>query len=134
MSSQTSELEALEARLKATEERLRQRQATITSSETDSGPSRPRVPLGNAFARAGNSSHQQQVQRVGGNSTRGSELEFRPKTPSRPGTAKRDGTATTYGAPPMPGALPPTPGTSEGEYSDEEQLRSSGAGRATTGR
>jgi hypothetical protein len=43
-------------------------------------------------------------------------MEFRPKTPTPPASARKDVQYST--APPMPGALPPTPGASEGEYDD----------------
>ncbi|KAI9737265.1 MAG: hypothetical protein M1818_005798 [Claussenomyces sp. TS43310] len=128
VSSQTSELEALEARLRATEERLKQRQA-MTSPSNSSGTSRSprqRLPLGDAFAnaeqqqRAGAPQHAQAPTRAPPVPA-AAELEFRPKTPTRPATAKRD-LPSSYGAPPpMPGALPPTPSASEGEYARRQQ-------------
>jgi hypothetical protein len=118
VTSQTTELEALEARLKAAEERLKAAASGGETSPTNrrSGGSSPRsrAPLGDTFAQA------QQEQPT-------SPLSEATKTPSRPQTANRpktrDGRPTTgrrptesYSqAPPMPGALPPTPGASEGE-------------------
>jgi hypothetical protein len=117
VTSQTSELEALEARLKATEERLKAAASGETSpTGRRSGRSspRPRAPLGDTFS---------QVKREQPTSP----LSESTKAPSRPQTANRpktrDGRPVTgrrptesYSqAPPMPGALPPTPGASEGE-------------------
>lgn len=110
VSTQTSELEALEARLRATEERLQQTRALGSAQSTGNGngpasPRRARAPLRtNTFENQGPNEQQRQQQ----NPTSPLNSEFRPKTPTRPGTSKRqDG-------PPMP-AAPPTPGSSEGE-------------------
>lgn len=45
--------------------------------------------------------------------------EYRPKTPTRPASSRKEVSYAT--APPMPGALPPTPGASEGEYEDDAE-------------
>ncbi|KAH8811604.1 hypothetical protein F5884DRAFT_854945 [Xylogone sp. PMI_703] len=94
VSTQTSELEALEARLRETEERLKAKQAAVTEHiRRHSEMGTPRTSaLGGAF-----------------NARRNGEVEkrsplaatFENKTPSRPPTG---------------GAMPPTPGASEGEY------------------
>jgi hypothetical protein len=113
--SQTTELEALEARLKATEERLKQRQSMgYTGMSLRGSPSpRRRAPLGDTFSPPAEGEEPQQR-----NQTSPLVTEFRPKTPTRPQTGKREPSYTNSSAPPMPGALPPTPGTSEGESTD----------------
>ncbi|RDW82466.1 hypothetical protein BP6252_03578 [Coleophoma cylindrospora] len=104
VSTQTSELEALEARLRATEERLKAAaenpRRTLSGRSVEGGtPQTPRerVPLSDT-------------------ASQGREAERSPasplaqkfvQVPSRPGTGKGDGMA-------MPGAMPPTPGASEG--------------------
>lgn len=109
MSTQTSELEALEARLRATEERLK---AVSSTSPNKSGRSSPhqRVPLGNTFA-------PREAQ------TSPLASEFRPTSASRPKSRKDE----TYQA----RGLPPTPSASEGE-SDSEGA-SAGQKKADTG-
>ncbi|KAI0154286.1 hypothetical protein GGR57DRAFT_110245 [Xylariaceae sp. FL1272] len=97
-----SELQALEARIKEMEERLKSgKTGTATSS-----PRAQRQPLSNTFG--------QQPQ---GQST-GKELPQRPlqttSTSSRPGTAKQAQPAPLHG-----GAMPPTPTASEGEYQSD---------------
>jgi hypothetical protein len=84
---------------------------------------RRRAPLGDTFAAPaeGEEPHQR-------NQTSPLATEFRPKTPTRPQTGRREPSYTSSSAPPMPGALPPTPGASEGESSadgDEEGDRAS---------
>jgi len=111
--NQTSELEALEARLKATEERLKQRQSMgYTGMSSRGSPSpRRRAPLGDTFAPAAEGEEPQPQQQR--NQTSPLATEFRPKTPTRPQTGKREPSYTSSSAPPMPGALPPTPSASE---------------------
>lgn len=120
VSSQTSELEALEARLKATEERLKAAaSARVSPNGKPSGRSspRPRQPVGDAFTNPQASP------------TYSSPLasEFN-RVPSRPSTG-RSATGKSEGRPQsgwqqrgniaeMPGALPPTPGTSEDGVDD----------------
>jgi hypothetical protein len=45
--------------------------------------------------------------------------EFRTSRPSTARPKTKDGRKEPYQAPPMPGALPPTPGASEGESDSE---------------
>jgi hypothetical protein len=72
---------------------------------------RRRTPLGDTFS---NQAEGEEPQR---NQTSPLATEFRPKTPTRPPTGKKE---PSYTNPlPMPGALPPTPGASEGESSAE---------------
>jgi hypothetical protein len=115
VTSQTSELEALEARLRATEERLKAAASGDPSpSNRRSGRSSPRPPLGDTFSHA-------QREQPSSPLTESTKAPSRPQTATRPKT--RDGRPAsgwrgqeTYGqAPPMPGGLPPTPGASEGE-------------------
>jgi hypothetical protein len=116
VSSQTSELEALEARLRATEERLK----AAASNKSPSGRSSPKVrtPLGDTFA--------QSPTKASATSPLASEFEkagSRPVTANRPKTGEgRPPSGWRQGqedvdVPPMPGQLPPTPGASEGESS-----------------
>lgn len=104
VSTQTSELEALEARLKATEERLKaaaenpQRTPSGQAAERGSPQSsRQRLPLGSTFSQG----------REAEKSPKSPLTQAFRKVPSRPGTGKGEGMA-------MPGAMPPTPGASEG--------------------
>lgn len=114
VSSQTSELEALEARLKATEERLKQKQAMSYANRGSQSP-RQRAPLGDTFSSAAEEPQRSQ------NQTSPLATEFRSRTPIRPQTGKKEPSNTTSaGAPPMPGALPPTPGASEGESASSD--------------
>jgi hypothetical protein len=113
LSSQTSELEALEARLKATEERLKQRQSMIGTSGRGSQSPRQRKPISDTFA----APPEGEVHR---SPTSPLATELRPKTPTRPPTGKRS--EPSYAVPPMPGALPPTPGASEGEFAVPEDM------------
>ena len=117
VTSQTSELEALEARLRATEERLKAAASGETSPTNHrSGRSSPRsrVPLGDTFS-------QNKREQPTSPLSESTSAPSRPQTANRPKT--RDGRPTTgrrptesYSqAPPLPGALPPTPGASEGE-------------------
>lgn len=117
VSTQTTELEALEARLKATEERLKARGASpLPGEKAPSGRSSPRqrAPLaGDTFTdtkpeeRAPTSPLSSQPPITGS----------RPQTANRPKTGNRGDSGAL---PPMPGALPPTPGASEGELSSSE--------------
>jgi hypothetical protein len=121
---QTSELEALEARLKATEERLKQRQSMGYKGMSSQGSPSPRrrAPLGDTFVPPVEGEESQQRNQASPLAT-----EFRPKTPTRTQTGKREPSYTSSSASPMPGALPPTPGASEGESTDgdEEEDRAS---------
>ncbi|TVY26824.1 hypothetical protein LHYA1_G004817 [Lachnellula hyalina] len=117
VSTQTTELEALEARLKATEERLKARGASpLPNEKVPSGRSSPRqrAPLAaDTFTdtkpedRAPTSPLSSQPPATGS----------RPQTANRPKTGNRGDSGAL---PPMPGALPPTPGASEGELSSSE--------------
>jgi uncharacterized coiled-coil protein SlyX len=127
VSNQESELEALEARLRATEERLKQAAsagASPAKSSTGRSSPRPRPTLGeDTFAssptRAGTSTHPH---------TGESRQTSRPNTSTRPqsGNAGRPTPAwkqeahPSYTAPPMPGALPPTPDRSEASEGESE--------------
>ncbi|CZR68009.1 uncharacterized protein PAC_17908 [Phialocephala subalpina] len=107
VSTQTSELEALEARLKATEERLMKASGGSPPGKSSTGRSSPRsrVPLsGDTF-------------KEGEQPTSPLASEFRN---SRPNTGRLQ-TKEEYTAH-MPGALPPTPGASEGESESEYVL------------
>jgi hypothetical protein len=112
VSTQTSELEELETRLRATEERLKQKQAMGYNNRGSPSPRR-RAPLGDTFSSQAEGDEPQR------NQTSPLATEFRPKTPTRPPTGKRE-PSHTQNPPPMPGALPPTPGASEGESSGED--------------
>lgn len=96
VSTQTSELEALEARLKATEERLKKAAASPPGkSSTGRSSPRSRAPLsGETF-------------QEGEQPTSPLASEFRHSRPNTGRQTKEEWTA------PMPGALPPTPGASE---------------------
>jgi hypothetical protein len=113
---QTHELEALEARLRATEERLKQAAGAgiIPGSQARSGRSSPhqRTPLGDTF-----NAKEEQVKSP-------LSTEFKNSRPStgriqtkeeRPGSGWK-------GEAPMPGALPPSPVASEGESDSEHSL------------
>lgn len=107
VSTQTSELEALEARLRATEERLKAREAISSPSGRSSGGAnspRQRASLGDTFTHT-------RPEKAETSPTSPLATEFRNKAPSRPTTAKRQ--EPSFTAPPIPGALPPTPGASE---------------------
>lgn len=105
VSTQTSELEALEARLKATEERLKKAAASPPGkSSTGRSSPRSRAPLsGETF-------------QEGEQPTSPLASEFRHSRPNTGRQTKEEWTA------PMPGALPPTPGASEGESESEYVL------------
>ncbi|KUJ13626.1 uncharacterized protein LY89DRAFT_737595 [Mollisia scopiformis] len=111
VSTQTSELEALEARLKATEERLKKASAGSPPGKSSTGRSSPRsrVPLGDTFK------EEEQA-----TSPLASEFRISRPNTGRPQT-KEEWKPDTYSAP-MPGALPPTPGASEGESESEYVL------------
>lgn len=125
LSSQTSELEALEARLRATEERLKARQAASAapSRQSTSGRSspRPQAPIaGNTFAqtatRADKSTNPPSSE-VGNRipvrpATRGSSSK-ELGTPSRPSSGWKQENRPSHTAPPMPEDMPPTSGASE---------------------
>jgi len=99
VSTQTSELEALEARLKATEERLKKASGGSPPGKSSTGRSSPRsrVPLGDTFKEEEQASSPL-------------SSEFR-KSAGRSET-KEGWKPNKYSAS-MPGALPPTPGASE---------------------
>ncbi|KAI0013242.1 hypothetical protein F4779DRAFT_613771 [Xylariaceae sp. FL0662B] len=86
-----TELEALEARIKEMEERLKKQHPGPSG---DTSPRTQRQNLGNTFGQASSAA----------------EKEL-PQRPSRPGTAKQVQRVPTHG-----GAMPPTPTASEGEY------------------
>lgn len=79
---------------------------------------RRRAPLGDTFAPQAAAAAGEPQQR---NQTSPLAAEFRPKTPTRPQTGKREPSYTSASAPPLPGALPPTPGASEGESADGDE-------------
>ncbi|RDL40127.1 Uncharacterized protein BP5553_00106 [Venustampulla echinocandica] len=128
VSSQASELEALEARLKATEERLKARQALGAGAGAGSSPktkpsgrSSPRVrtPLGDTFASSspkGEHETSPLATEFGSEATDGQHTEQPGE--GRPASHRKQ---ESYTGPPVPGALPPTPGTSEGEYGSEPE-------------
>ncbi|KAF4622752.1 hypothetical protein G7Y89_g14274 [Cudoniella acicularis] len=118
VSSQTSELEALEARLKATEERLKARQGgvipPVPKGRSSSGRSSPhqRMPLGDTFTSSPTKAEHP-------SSPLSSEFGSRATTNGRQ-TGKGEDTlrkqeVNSYQA------MPPTPGTSEGEYGSESE-------------
>lgn len=122
VSDQTSELEALEARLRATEERLKKAASTGVSPVNPSGRSspRPRPAIGeDTFIPSPTKEHSP-------TSPLASEFKqtSRPNTSDRPASGRGGRPASgwkqeSYTAPPMPGAMPPTPNdtpsASEGE-------------------
>lgn len=112
VSTQTSELEALEARLKATEERLKAKGAPVPASGRSSP--RPRAPLASDTFTSTTSAPKTESP----TSPLASEFSQRPATANRPQTGKKQ---ESYSTPPMPGQLPPTPGASEGESSSESE-------------
>ncbi|THV46645.1 hypothetical protein BGAL_0370g00080 [Botrytis galanthina] len=109
ISTKTSELEELEARLRATEERLKAKQAAASPGSFSPGKSGsqqqstdgPISPLEPKF-------ENNIASRGAGIS--GESLASRPAAP------KPEQSYTTALASHIPGALPPTPGASEGEY------------------
>ncbi|KAH8757008.1 hypothetical protein BGZ57DRAFT_339369 [Hyaloscypha finlandica] len=127
VSNQTSELEALEARLRATEERLKKAASTGASpaKSSSSGRSSPR----SRPALGGDTFAPSPTKEASPTSPLSSEFRHtsRPNTSERPASG-REGRPTSgwkqeahpsYTAPPMPGAMPPTPNdtpsASEGE-------------------
>ncbi|RFU23546.1 hypothetical protein B7463_g12792, partial [Scytalidium lignicola] len=99
VSTQTSELEALEARLRETEERLKAKQAAATDParrHSGMGSPRTRAALGDAFNKR-------------------QDGEGDNRQPTSPLTASYEKNKTPS-RPPTGGAMPPTPGASEGEY------------------
>jgi hypothetical protein len=126
VSHQTSELEALEARLRATEERLKKVASASPQNKYSSGRSSPRqrVPLGDTFTSSSTKAEM---------STSPLATEFkntsrpnsgRPQTGEdrRPVSGWKHEAQSSYTAQPVPGALPPTPGASEGESSDSDYV------------
>lgn len=96
MNAQTSELEALERRIREMEERLKRPAGQQAGAASTGSPSAQQSPVRNKSATAGQSAVQKDL----------------PQRPSRPGTAKaQQQTAPVHG-----GAMPPTPTASEGEY------------------
>jgi len=117
VSQQTSELEALEARLRATGERLKKVASASPQTKSSSGRSSPRqrVPLGDTFTSSPTKAE-----------TPTSPLTTEFKNTSRPNTGRpqtgedrrpvsgwKQEAHPSYTTPPVPGALPPTPGASE---------------------
>jgi uncharacterized coiled-coil protein SlyX len=101
VSNQTSELEALEARLRATEERLKKASGGSPPPKPSGRSSpHPRTPLADTFAASPTKA-----------ATPTSPLHTEHKNASRPQT--KDGRKQDTYAAPLPGALPPTPGASE---------------------
>ena len=113
--NQASELEALEARIKATEERLKQRQSMSFTGMSSRGSQSPRrrAPLGDTFAPR---AHGEQAAVQQRNQTSPLATEFQHMTATRSPTGKREPSFTTSNVP----ALPPTPGTSEGESAESD--------------
>ena len=118
VSSQTSELEALEARLRATEERLNAAANARSGQPSPSGRSspRPRPPIGDAFA---SPTRQEKVSSplvsdYSEASTSEASMAPRPLTAVRPKSAWKGESHPAYTGGPMPGALPPSPTASEG--------------------
>lgn len=119
ISTKTSELEELEARLRATEERLKAKQAAAIpgilspgnpasrQQQSTDGPISPLEPKfeNNITSRGAGIS--------------GESLASRPAAP------KPEQSYTTALASHIPGALPPTPGASEGEYELDDGDRTS---------
>lgn len=118
VSSQTSELEALEARLRATEERLKKaglRGAAMAPAKP-SGRSSPRqrTALGDTFQQSPTTSEHPTSPLATEHKTSRPNTG-RPQTKEgRPGSGWRGEAHPSYNSP-VPGALPPTPGASEGE-------------------
>ena len=102
VSSQNQELEALEARLRETEERLREKQSGSTGRNGNNTPHR-RQPLGNTFDIRNTTTQNSPVatQPASGNPTTRIDSDQRP-SPATMG----------YWKPQMPGTLPDTPGDS----------------------
>jgi len=113
VSSQTSELEALEARLRATEERLKQRQATNGQPPHGAHSPRQRAPLGDMFT-----SPAQGADAAG--SARPLSNEYMQKTSTRPPASKRQEPPTM--SIPLSSNLTPTPSFSEGGPTDEVEI------------
>jgi hypothetical protein len=123
VSDQTSELEALEARLRATEERLKKAAGNGASPANPSGRSspRPRPAIGEDTFTPSPTKEQSPT------SPLSSEFKqtSRPNTSSDRSASGRGGRPASgwkqesHTAPPMPGAMPPTPNdtpsASEGE-------------------
>lgn len=124
VSSQTSELEALEARLKAAEDRLRA--AGIAPSSPPAGGNGRSSPSSNGKAspRARPAIGQDTFSPTRGEHGPTSPLATEFKSASRPQTKDgrpqtKDGRAVEGST--MPGASPPTPGASEGEFSSDPE-------------
>lgn len=119
ISTKTSELEELEAKLRATEERLKAKQAAASPGSSPPGNSNSQQqrstndPISPIEPRFGNSM-----------TSRGDELSSENHL-SRPAPPKQDQSYTTALASHIPGALPPTPGASEGEYEIDDGKRTS---------
>lgn len=120
ISTKTTELEELEARLKATEERLKAKQAAASpggsppwksNTQQQRSTMEPISPLEPKFG--ANIASRGVVELSGDNLS------------SRPAAPKQDQSYTTTLASHIPGALPPTPGASEGEYEFDDGERTS---------
>lgn len=108
LNTQTSELEALEARIREMEQRLRtskpsdgdssldQRLAAAAAAGSSASPRGQRPPVSNIFDKGG----------PGDGAGSGEQEQEQPNNKSRPGTARQNQQA-------VPGALPPTPVASE---------------------
>jgi hypothetical protein len=116
---QTSELEALEARLRATEERLKKVASASPQNKSSSGRSSPRqrVPLGNTFTSSQTKSEipTSPLGTQFKNASRPSTGRPQTGEDRRPASGWKQEAHLSYTAPPVPGSLPPTPGASEGE-------------------
>ncbi|KAH8601816.1 hypothetical protein B0O99DRAFT_680932 [Bisporella sp. PMI_857] len=112
VSTQTSELEALEARLKATEERLKLVAQSSPSGRSGRSSPHQRAPLSpTTFS---------QDPEEGRRQIAGSPLAGRFGNDVRGGSRPTTGRSDKGQA--VPGALPPTPGASEGEDSEREYV------------
>jgi hypothetical protein len=126
VSTQTSELEALEARLKAAEERLKQAAGSSPPGKPSFGrmSPRPRMALGDTFtASPTRADHPPSplAAEFRQNSRPNTAARQQADKEGRPASEWKQEAHPSYTTPPMPGALPPTPGASEGE-SDSEYI------------
>jgi hypothetical protein len=114
VSSQTSELEALEARIRATEERLKSLSTSSSPTQTTTTPSSASLAAQNRLS--GRSSPRPRPaigETFDAQKSPLAQNEFRPSSANRP-KSRREDTVQTRG-------LPPTPGQSEGETSSSEE-------------
>jgi hypothetical protein len=127
VSSQTSELEALEARLRATEERLKKAASAGVSPEgkssTGRSSSRQRTALGDTFTHSPTKEESPTSPLASEfRQTSRQNTSDRPQSGNvgRPASGWKQEAHPSYVAPQMPGGLPPTPGASESEGSESE--------------